>query len=397
MLAHTKRVWCIYFELPGGKNLVCSAMPKGKKVPDEETERLLQELSDFVSDLLSRGQVPRLQDVVDYARSEERYRKLSEKAIRQKIRLHPSYADNVSQQRATKRHKKQRAVAGSSLGCLHADLGFFSVTSDYETPKTYRSGYLVARDVLSRYVYAVPLRGSKSKEALIAALKELLAQHDRVFGEDGHRIQSIAFDKERAMMSRAVGEFLKERKIRLHAFSFSASKAKGAENAIRYIRNTMKRLTYAVSDKRWWRHLSATVKALNSRPVYVNKKNLGFAPEDVNSKTLPAFLEALEKHAPHIHWSQFQVDPRQVQFKFQVADVVRPKLIAVSSAAIGTKRSETALADARFQVAQQFAHVSSGLDLIKSYKCVRIDDGRHEEEIFEEDDIALSSSAPDRP
>ena len=372
-------------------------MAKGEKLSAEETERLLSELSDFVSDLLGRGQVPRVQDVVDYARSEERYQKLSAGAVRKMIRLHPSYADSATQQRAPKRHRKQRSiVAGSALGCLHADLGFYSVTSDYETPKTYRSGFLVARDVLSRYVYAVPLRGSKSKEALIAALGELLAQHDRAFGEDGHRIQTIAFDKERAMMSRAVGAFLKDRGIRLHAFSFSASKAKGAENAIRQIRNTMKRLTHAVSDKRWWRHLGATVSALNSRPVRVNGKNLGFAPGDVNSKTLPAFLAALEKHVPHVHWSQFQADPRQVQFKFNVSDVVRPKLIAVSSAAIGTKRSETALADAKFQVVQQFAHVSSGLDLIKSYRCVRID-GPHEEEVFEEDDIAPSAGDGPQP
>lgn len=375
---------------------VCPAMAKGKKVPDEEAEALLRELSDFVSDLLGRGQVPRLQDVVDYARSEERYQKLSANAVRQMVRLHPSYADSATQQRAVKRHRKQRSVAGNSLGCLHADLGFYSVTSDYETPKTFRSGYLVARDVLSRYVYAVPLRGSKSKEALMAALAELLVQHDRAFGEDGHRIQTIAFDKERAMMSRAVGAFLRERGIRLHAFSFSASKAKGAENAIRQIRNTMKRLTHAVSDKRWWRHLRATVSALNSRPVRVNGKDLGFAPADVNSKTLPAFLAALDKHVPHFHWSQFQADPGQVQFKFNVGDVVRPKLIAVSSAAIGTKRSETALADAKFQVVQRFAHVSSGLDLITSYKCVRID-GPQEEEVFEEDDIALSSADAPRP
>ena len=365
-------------------------MAKGKKLPDEKTEELLRELSDFVTDLLARGQVPRLQDVVDYARTEERYGGLSEKAIRQKIRLHPSYADNVSQQRAAKRHRKQRAVTGHSLGCLHADLGFYSVTSDYETPKTYQSGYLVARDILSRYVYAVPLRGSKSKESLIAALKELLAEHDRAFGEDGHRIQTIAFDKERAMMSRAVKLFLDERGIRLHAFSFSASKAKAAENSIRQIRNTMKRLTFALTDKRWWRHLRATVDALNSRPIVVRGKNLHFAPKDVNAKTLRAFLEVLEKKVPHVQWSQYQIDPLHVKFEFNISDVVRPKLIAVSSAAIGTKRSEITLADAKFQVVQQFAHVSTGLEVIKSYKCVRID-GPESEEIFEEDDIALSS------
>ena len=82
-------------------------MAKGKKVPDEEAEALLRELSDFVSDLLGRGQVPRLQDVVDYARSEERYQKLSANAVRQMVRLHPSYADSATQQRAVKPQKAE--------------------------------------------------------------------------------------------------------------------------------------------------------------------------------------------------------------------------------------------------------------------------------------------------
>ena len=56
-------------------------MGKGK-LAAEERERLLAELSKWISERLDVGEVPRAQDVVEYARSEERYNVLTQAAIK---------------------------------------------------------------------------------------------------------------------------------------------------------------------------------------------------------------------------------------------------------------------------------------------------------------------------
>lgn len=364
------------------------------KLAAEERERLLAELSKWISERLDVGEVPRAQDVVEYARSEERYNVLTQAAIKKMVKLHPSYAESYYQQRGRNLHKRQRAVTANALGFLHADIGFYSRSEDYETPKTFRSGYLVARDMLSRYIYAVPLRGAKSAQALLSAFETLFENHDKAFGTFGHRIHSISFDKERGVMSKAVQAFLKEKGVDFYAFSFSSSKAKGAENAIRYIRNTMRRLRERKSDKRWWVYLQATVNALNSRPVVVKGKNLGYAPKEVTLETVDDFLDRLYKKVPGVYWSQFEVDPQLVKFKFHVKSIVRPKLVAVSRAVLGEKRSEKALSSVRFVVEKQLAYVTSGSLVNPAYKCIR-EDNPKVVEVFDERELALAPDGND--
>ena len=351
---------------------------------------LLDELMGWVDERLSLGDVPRATDVVEFAQSSERFAPLGSRLVRARLRLHPSYESNMSQQRARRRDRRHRSIVANGLGQLHADLGFFSRSREYETPKTYRAGFLVARDVLSRYVYAVPLRMAKSAAAILSAFEALLEEHRRAFGENGHRIQSVSFDKERGVTSRQMSEFFSGKKIKFHAFSFSSSKAKQAENAIKQIRTTMARLASKKKDKSWWKLLEPTVRALNSRPLVVQGRNLGYAPKDVNKDNLPAFLDTLYKKVPYVYWSQFSVNPSLVKFKFAKGTLVRPKLIAVSSAVLGNKRSENALSDAVFVIEEQVAYVTSGLHVNQAYRC-RQRDKPESVEVFDEDDLASTS------
>jgi len=357
-----------------------------------ELEEQLVELMGWVNGQIAIGKVPRVSDVVEYARREKGFHGLSTKAISARLRLQPSYLLTSSQQRPRSRGGKSRLIHTQSLGHLHCDIAFYSTSKYYSTPVTYRSGFLVAKDVLSRYLYAIPLKKSKSAEALLAAFREVLAQHESFFGKDGHKIKSVSFDQERGVMSNTVQNFFGANNIKFHAFKYTASKAKVAEGAIRIIRNTLAKLIAEKEDKRWWRNLQLVIDDLNSKEIIVNNKRLGFAPKDVNKKTLRAFLDVLHKKAPKYYWSQFNVDVDLVKFKFPLEASVRPKLIVTSSSVLGVKRSEVTLEKEVFIVRDRQAHVTGGFHIAKTYKCEQVSSPGHFE-FFDETDIALTTES----
>ena len=205
---------------------------------ESQRDKELDELMDWVSNRLRFNDVPRVSDVYEQARA--RQFKVSKRAIAQRLRLHEVYHMNMPQQRQRLRAKKYRGIITNTLGNLHCDIGKFPIVREYETPVTFRAGYLIARDVLSRYTYVVLLRKEKSADALVRAFEELLAYHSRV--HPGHRIKSVSFDKEPGVMSRKVQSFFSENNISFHAFQMSSSKAKMAEGGIRQIRATIARL-----------------------------------------------------------------------------------------------------------------------------------------------------------
>jgi len=363
---------------------------KGKRRGDlERDRRQLDVLMEWVSErIASLADVPRVDDVVHYAYTVLGYRNLRRTDIAKRLRLHPAYIMTSLQTRGRARWKRYRPISVNTLGMLHGDLGYFSVKREYETPITFRAGFLVLKDVLSRYVYAVILRKNKSADSMIEAFKTVLNQHRAFFGPDGHNIKSIAFDKETSVMSKKVQEFLQNQNISFHAFQFSASKSKMAEGTIKQIRTIMARLIQIHPEKRWWRLLDKVVDILNSQPLRINSKRLAWRPRDINRDTLRSFRRDLLKADPSQFFSQFAVAPRLVKFKYSIGSWVRPKLLITSSAVVGAKRSEISLEKDLFVITEQLAYVNAKLGLGRAYRCQHRQ--TQEEEIFDEEDLALS-------
>ena len=348
-------------------------------------DKQLEVIMDWVTSRLRYNDVPRVTDVVEYAYQTLGFKNLKRKDIAAALRLHPSYLLNSTQQRQAKRWRKYRPVMTNTLGQLHADLGFFAVVREYETPKMYRAGFLVAKDVLSRYTYAVILKGSKDADAIVKAFSELVRQHKE---HTGKGITSISFDKETSVMGKKVQTFLRDNNIDFHAFNLTASKSKFAEGAIRLIRTEMKRLQrFDNSGKfRWWNYLQVVVDNLNARPIVVDGKTLKFTPKDVNNDNLEEFKRVLHKAAPAYFFSQFDIAPQLVNFKFSVGTFVRPKLIVTSSEVVGIKRSETNLEQDVFVVKSLHPFVTRLLTVGKAYRCENTRDGSIE--VFDEHDLA---------
>jgi hypothetical protein len=344
------------------------------------------ELFDWINEQLRYGNVPRLADVQMYVKRQAI--KLSKNQVTEVLRLHPQYRMNMQQQRMPGRSRMYRPVVVSELGHWHADIGFFAITSKYETPISYRSGYLVAKDILSRQIYATPLIKNKSADSLIRAFTKLFEMH--AAQHPNTPVRSIAFDQEAAVTSKKVQAFFAEKNIKFHAFKLSSSKAKFAEGAIRQIREVMARLLQRGLPKdRWWNLLPVVVDNLNNQEIIVDKKRMGFTPNQVTEETVALYKRRLHKAVPAYYFAQFDIAPDLVSFKYEVNDRVRAKLIATSSDVVGNKRSEQNVTDQVFVIEQKVPYVTRKMTIGKSYKVRSL--ATDEVEIFQEDELALTS------
>ena len=365
----------------------------------ERQSRELDEVMEWVSErLASESGVPRVDDVVRHAYTVLGYRDLKRADIAKRLRLHPAYLMSSSQTRGKKRWKRYRPILANALGHLHGDLGFFAVRREYETPVTFRAGYLILKDVLSRFTYVTILQRTKSAESMVRAFQDVLEQHARFFGpENGsssssgghHRILSIAFDQETSVMSKKVQDFLRDNHIAFHPFQYTASKSKMAEGAIKLVRKAMARLLWNQPKRRWWRLMDKVVAILNNQLIRVNNRTLPWRPVDVNKRYLAQFRQALHKADPVRFFGQYELSARHVRFKFPVGSIVRPKLIVTSSAVVGEKRSEVSLEADAFVVTRQLAYVNARFEVGRAYRCTNRRTGQ--EEIFDQDDLAASA------
>lgn len=364
----------------------------------------------WVDEEIKNGNLPRFSDVENYAfqlRGWKQY--LKSKDIRRALRLHPTYGMNAAQQRSRNRARRYRPITTNTLGMLHADIGYFAKTREYETPLTYRAGYLVAKDVLSRYIYVAILQKNKSAKSLVRAFRDILLQHAKMFqgmkvdDDDDentfsfnvepinqHSIKSISFDRETAVVGKEVQAFLKAKNISFHAFAYSSSKSKFAESAIKQLRTTVARLRSSGSEKRWWHLLPRAVNILNNRPIVLSngRRLKKWIPAKINNSNLQIFLRDLYKASPIHFFSQFPLDNRLVKFKFKIGSLVRPKLIVTSSELIGVKRSEIALESDLFQVVEQYAYLTAKYTQGIAYRCENL--RTREIEVFDQDDVTES-------
>ena len=352
---------------------------------DKELDIVMEWVTERLS---SKSEIPRVDDVIRYTYNTLGFKHLKPNQIARRLRLHPAYLMSSSQTRGRQRSRRYRPIVTNTLGMLHGDIGYFSIKREYETPITYRAGYLVLRDVLSRYMYVAILRKTKSAESMIRAFKEILEKHKAAFGETGHKVISVSFDMETSVMSKKVQDFLSDNNIAFHAFKFSASISKMAENAIKQIRSTMAKLLKKHPEQRWWWELENIVDVLNHREIMIRGKRLGWRPRDVTKSTLKEFLRDLQKANPVHMFSQYEIVPQSVNFKYPVNTVVRPKLIVTSSAVIGEKRSEVSLESDPFIVTEHIAYVNARFEIGRAYRCAN--KRTQQVEIFDEDDLAES-------
>lgn len=363
--------------------------------PKIENEQLVF-LRQWVTDQVDRQDVPRLSDVLDYAYRIMKFNQLKKGKIAQMLRLHPAYLMNSSQVR--KRLGKHRPIIVRNIGVLHGDIGFFAVNSEYEMPLKKRSGFVVCKDVCTGFVAVEVLDGNRTSKSMIKAMRGIISTFKKQYPDVN--IQSLSFDQERSVMSHDFQAFLKEENIKFHPFANTSSKAKLAENAIRQIRTTIRRLRKK-GELRWWILIHPAVRILNNRPIQIKgkflklpaneleeKNHVYYSPNDVNSSNLGHFLAQKEKTASPYYFAQFNIAPQTVEFKFKVGDFVKPKLIVISSQVVGEKRSEINLSSDTFVIEKLLPFISVLNTVEKAYECRNI--ATASSETFAEDEIALT-------
>ena len=378
-------------------------MTKLKKagLSKEEADIQMKTLMNWVDRQLALNDVPRISDVVDHSRRMLGFKMLKRAAIARELRLHTSYLMTSPQQRLRLRSRKDRPVLVNYLGALHCDLGFFSIhrKNTTQAPKKKSSGFMVGVDVCSNYIYLHNMEFNRKAPSIIKAFKDLIDQFES--RNEGAKVKSVSFDQERSVVGNQVQDFFKENKIKFHAFQFTDSKAKLAENAIGRIRNTLEKLLERPDQKerRWWFLIDGVVESLNRRPRLVNGKFIKkpdadpeqpyYLVKDIVPSNVKDFVNKAQKADAAYYFTQYEVDPRLTRFKFKEGDFVRPKIIATSSQVlVGNKRSEVTLETEIFRVEKQIPFVSRAVTVQQAYRCKSLSTGKSE--IFGEGDIALT-------
>ena len=371
-------------------------MEKVKKIKLDnfQLDKQLGEILDWVQSQIEKNDIPRFSDVILYAHQVMGYTQLSRKKITEAVRLLPNYVMNSTQARQKFRSDRNRPMIVNQLGRLHSDICFYSVNANYAMPLMYRSGFIVAKDTLSRFIFVSILKHNRKAKSMVTGFTEIFEKFKQQYPEQP--VISIAFDKERSVMGHTVQNFLKENNILFYAFENTSSKSKMAENSIRLIRTTISRMKGTPADKKWWLMLEPAVASLNSKPIRINGKFLKmkeggyYAPKDVTTENVEHYKRQLQKANSSYYLSQFDVDPELVTFKYDVNAYVRPKLIVISSEVLGTKRSEVTLSDEIFIIKKQIAYVSRRNSIENAYICQSLTSKKIE--TFSEDEIALTPS-----
>ena len=357
---------------------------------EEVVGQQLSLLMEWVNQQVERNDPPRLSDILDHAYRVMGFTTLKKSAILRSVRLLPSYHMNAPQALKRHRSRKVRPIVVNELGALHGDIGFFPITRDYETPITFRSGFLVCKDILSRFTYVSILKKKRDAISMVNAFQDIFHQFKQQNG--GLQVCSVAFDQETSVMSKQVQTFFKENHIAFHAFQNTRSKSKMAEGEIRIIRNMVRRLR-ANTEQRWWHLLKPAVDALNRQPIRINNKYIRegasgeyYTPATVTSDNLEDFISKVQKAAPAYFFNQFMLNPDLINFKYSVGTFVRQKLIASSSAVIGEKRSDISLGETVFVITKRLAYISRALTPEPLYIVENINN-RKDEEAFDQDEI----------
>ena len=364
-----------------------------KRLNKDEKQKQLKILMQWVTESLKNNFAPRAVDVVEYARGTLGFIHLPRKEIIHELRLHRAYEFTSQQQRKRGKDKIYRSILVNSIGNLHGDVALYPIVREYETPKTFKTGYLICVDILTRQTFVTLLKGKKDTEHFIAAFKRIFKQFSEK--NEGISIKSMGFDQETAVIGEDVQKFLTSKNITFYAFTFTSSKAKRAEGGIGLMRREVERLADEKPNVRWWNLIDEAAESLNQKPIYFNGKKLfqadektPFTPNTVNPENLKYFLTALNKAGTGAYFDQFNIKPQSVKFKFNVGDYVRAKLIVTSSKVIGEKRSAKSLTKAIFRIVDRKAvKARKKSTIINQYICQLIPGGQIE--TLGEDDIAL--------
>ncbi|KAL3094105.1 hypothetical protein niasHT_029187 [Heterodera trifolii] len=162
---------------------------------------------------------------------------------------------------------RAKTVAAGFMTDVQVDLADFQALSRHNRGHRY---LLVAVDVLSKRLFAVPLKNKRAEE-MLDAFKELVEQMPMI----PHRIFS---DKGTEFKNKLLKEFFEEHEIEKHEPVHSTVKASVAERVIRNVKQRLYRYFAERETLNWVEVVQKIVDGINSTPSRVH----GMRPIDVN-------------------------------------------------------------------------------------------------------------------
>lgn len=305
----------------------------------DSRRQALNQLAEWISNELSLFHTPRRIDVIRHGKTLGLTRKQSLSVLK----TFPSITD-VGRPTFPWPRKKTRNYRINYYGVLYVDLAFFNKRFSPELrslgviSKTEENPALIAVDGATRFAMAEPL-GPKGKSTQ-AVLKAMNVIFDRYFAQYGSFPFLVCSDREKAIMSKEMYAFLREKGAKLYAYKFSRTKALFAENLIRNLRSSMSMLRKEAAAKKrplpkWTQMLPKLIEHYNDRPISYLGKTLSFSPRDITEKNFADYKAEIEKKFESYSLASFSIYPGLFKWKFPIGSRVRLKRRAVQVPGIG--------------------------------------------------------------
>lgn len=234
---------------------------------------------------------------------EEARKKLGTQISKQDVRHYLEGHRTYSLMRPRRVHfKKAKTVPAGFMSDVQVDL------ADLQSLSRHNSGFrymLVGIDVLSRRLFAVPVK-SKKAEDMVEAFKKLLGQMPikafRIFSDLG-----------KEFTNRLVREFFEEEDIQKLESSSPFVKASMAERAIRNIKQRLYRYFAQHQNLNWINVIPQIIDGINHSKCRIH----GLRPVDVNEKNA-------QKIWKHIYGDELRIDKQgEKKPKFKKGEFVR--------------------------------------------------------------------------
>lgn len=289
-------------------------------------------------------------------------------SVRRYVRLkYPEYTVTRNMPITLAKNRFMRTLFGSRLGFYMMDLAFLRKTVAGFSHHQYACLVLYCC-AGTQLMLLETIYDNKSARALQRALE---ACHDRLINvyQRKEGLKRLYSDREGGMLSEAMRQWLKERKIELVFTGIGkAQKSYLAEGAIKRLRVQLKRQRILLGPQfNPYDQLARIEKGHNEQKLMIGKAISSWSPSSITSKSYPEYIRYVYSLTPIAYFSLYSLGDGYIDYKFNLDDVVFLKQRYVSSKSL-EKRSVNTVNTTLYRIAARFTILSGTFTLVAYYR-----------------------------
>lgn len=322
-----------------------------------------EKFKSYIMNVMENGEDSRYSVLIKVAASEFGL-KFNNRSFGQFMNIHfPQFA--ISTNKVFKYHRFRRVVP-LSLGVVYSDLMYIGHRNRLLTEVGANQKIdtiLLAVCTLSRRLFLQRVRGkdaSSLKTGWVHICKRYLES-------SGAPIYQIMFDKERAMGSSTLLEFLNSRGIQIKFLYKKTQKAALAECYVKIVRTIIDKMKAANPEST--SAISTLIKKIEYSHNYKNKLimygiSYTVTPSDITIDTVDSFLKTVIEKDPISLFLRYDLYPGFGKYSMRIGQHVRIKTQALEAQSVFKKKSVMQLTKKKYEILHRFIYLDGKSKII---------------------------------